>query len=111
MSDKERPTLTITPETCRAARSVLSLTIRELAFRAEVGPELVSRYENRLTRMKPVKMANVQEAFERAGISFLPPTRGAGPGLRVREPGAISSVVAAEPAVRNFVRQSPPTNH
>ena len=61
----------ITPEQCRAARGLLSISQQELAKMANVGLSTVRSFETE----KSIPIANnikaIQTAFENAGIKFI----------------------------------------
>jgi transcriptional regulator with XRE-family HTH domain len=68
----------------RAARVALDIPAAELAKRAGVSKRSLVRIE----ACEPVTLETslrVQKALEDAGVEFLPETKTAGPGLRVRK--------------------------
>ena len=76
--------MTISPEQCRAARSVLNLSQTELARAAGVGRSTVSDFEGASRRPNPANLAALRDALEAAGVAFIDPS-GGGPGVRLRE--------------------------
>jgi len=74
----------LTPEQCRMARAALQLGVRELAARAKVSPNTVTRIE-RGERTNASTIAVVRAAFEAAGVEFID-ANGGGPGVRLRSP-------------------------
>ncbi|ACB28458.1 helix-turn-helix domain-containing protein [Methylobacterium radiotolerans] len=73
----------LAPSTCKAARAGLDIPVRELARRADVSTNTLTRYENGAElRARTVKA--IQEALEAAGATFLADD-GQGPGVRLRE--------------------------
>lgn len=72
----------LTPEACRAARALLSLTVRQLGERAGIAFETINKFENG----RPMREANrdkLSEVFEAAGVEIL---NGNAPGARMRPP-------------------------
>lgn len=72
----------ITPSQGRMARAALQLGVREVAARAGVTPNTISRFENGADVMNATvrKLADVYSA---AGIVFLPAENNGGAGVRV----------------------------
>lgn len=76
----------MTPSTCKAARAGLDIGVRELAQRAEVSTNTVSRFETGgALQARTVKA--IQAALEAAGAEFLADD-GDGPGVRFRPQAA-----------------------
>jgi transcriptional regulator with XRE-family HTH domain len=74
----------ITRTQVRMARAALGWGVRDLADRAGVAPNTVSRFENGLgTNVATLKQ--IQSALEEAGIIFIPREGRAGPGVRLKE--------------------------
>jgi transcriptional regulator with XRE-family HTH domain len=66
------------------ARAALGWGVRDLAKRAGVAANTVSRFENGMgTNLTTLKQ--IQTALEEAGIIFIPGDTAAGPGVRFRE--------------------------
>lgn len=74
----------ISPEQCRAARTVLNLSQTDLARAASVGRSTVSDFEATARRPKPVNLAALRDALETGGVVFIDPN-GGGPGLRLQK--------------------------
>jgi transcriptional regulator with XRE-family HTH domain len=74
----------ITPLQIRMARAALGWGVRDLADRAGLAPNTVSRFENG-AGSRVDTLAQMQEVLERAGIIFVPADDHAGPGVRLRE--------------------------
>ena len=68
------------PVQCRMARVALGWGTRELAKRAEVSPDTIARLE-RGERLRETTVTSVKEAFEQAGLEFIP-ENGGGVGVR-----------------------------
>jgi transcriptional regulator with XRE-family HTH domain len=68
------------------ARAALEITISDLAERASVAPNTISRFEARKTVPIPATLAVLQSALEAAGVEFIPED-GGGPGVRLRKAG------------------------
>jgi len=75
----------MTPETCRAARSLLNLSQTELAARAKVSVVTLRNYEKGTTEAPSHKTwLAIKRALEQAGVQFID-ENGGGPGLRLRK--------------------------
>jgi transcriptional regulator with XRE-family HTH domain len=74
----------ITPSQIRMARAALRWSVRELAKRAGVAANTVSRFENGSGAMVDT-LGRMQDALERAGIVFISADQAGGPGVRLRE--------------------------
>jgi len=75
----------ITRVQIRMARAALGWGVRDLADRAGLAPNTVSRFENgRDARVDT--LAQMQDVLERAGIIFVPADDAGGPGVRLRKP-------------------------
>lgn len=73
----------MTPEQCRMARAGLGLSVRELADRAQVSTNTISRLEAG-EELKPRTMEAIQRALEVAGVEFIA-ENGGGAGVRLRK--------------------------
>lgn len=69
----------------RMARTALGWGVRDLANRAGVSPNTVSRFENGASARADT-LGLLQEILEEAGVVFVPADETAGPGVRLREP-------------------------
>lgn len=76
----------ITPEQCRAARQLINWTAIDLANASGVSAHAISNFERAQSVFRQDRMQAIVEAFEGAGIEFLPEARGKGEGVRLREP-------------------------
>ncbi len=75
----------ITPEQCRAARSLAGLTAEQLATSAGISHVTMKRFESGRT-MQADTVAAITAALQQAGISFLAEgqaSRGGGIGVRI----------------------------
>ena len=77
--------IALTPATCRAARSLIDMTQRQLADAAQVGLSTVKAFEGRQTAPMTNNLLAMQGALEAAGIQFIP-ENGGGAGVRLRKP-------------------------
>ena len=68
----------------KMARVALGWGTRDLARIANVSPDTVARLE-RGERLRDPTVAAIREAFEAAGIEFIP-ENGGGPGVRLKKP-------------------------
>jgi transcriptional regulator with XRE-family HTH domain len=74
----------MTPIQSKMARVALGWGIRDLAREADVSPDTIARFE----RGEPLKShtaRTIKEAFEGAGIEFIP-ENGGGVGVRLKKP-------------------------
>jgi transcriptional regulator with XRE-family HTH domain len=71
-------------ELLRATRLALNIGQRELAKRSGVGQRTVLRIERNDETVTPESHRRLQDAFEKAGVTFVPDDGVLGPGLRVR---------------------------
>lgn len=67
----------------KMARVALGWGTRDLARIANVSPDTVARLE-RGERLRDSTVAAIREAFEAAGIEFIP-ENGGGPGVRLKK--------------------------
>jgi transcriptional regulator with XRE-family HTH domain len=74
----------ITPSQVRMARAAVGWGVRELAEKAGVAVNTVSRFENNFGAMVDT-LARIQDALEKAGVVFIPADQTGGPGVRLRE--------------------------
>jgi transcriptional regulator with XRE-family HTH domain len=75
----------VIPAQCRAARALLDWTQDDLARSAEVGEVTLRQFERGVTEPRRAILKALQVALERAGIKFIGPNKGGGPGVRLRE--------------------------
>ena len=74
----------------RMARAALGWGVRDLADRAGLSPNTVSRFENG-AGARVDTLGQMQDVLERAGIVFVPADEHGGPGVRLREPRRLSA--------------------
>jgi transcriptional regulator with XRE-family HTH domain len=67
------------------ARAALGWGVRDLANRAGVSANTVSRFENG-AGARVDTLGLIQYALERAGIMFVPADEAGGPGVRLKPP-------------------------
>jgi hypothetical protein len=65
---------------CRAGRGLINMTVKDLAFRAQVATDTIVRLENG-AELKPRTVAALRQALETAGVEF---TNGDEPGVKLR---------------------------
>jgi transcriptional regulator with XRE-family HTH domain len=76
----------MTPEQSRAARGLVGWSVRDLAEKASVGVNTVSRFENSGEAMHST-VTKMQAAMEAAGVTFIPAggtSMDGGPGVRLK---------------------------
>jgi transcriptional regulator with XRE-family HTH domain len=76
----------IAPEQCRAARAMLGWSREDLARKSTVGYRTLVDFERGARQPYPRTIRDLQEALQTAGIEFLFPEDGRGPGLRMNAP-------------------------
>lgn len=80
----------MTPGQARAARALLKLSVRDVALRAKVTPNTVSRVEQDEAGPRgpqPVTVEAIRRVYETAGVEFIP-ENGGGAGVRLAKPNA-----------------------
>jgi DNA-binding XRE family transcriptional regulator len=79
--------LRLSPRLCRAARALVGLEQKDLAAASGVSKSTIGAFEIKEedARLKTVNNRALIEAFERAGLQFIP-QNGGGPGVRLRHP-------------------------
>jgi transcriptional regulator with XRE-family HTH domain len=75
----------ITAAQCRAGRALLKWSQRMLAKKSRVGVATIQNFEAEKTEPIAGTLILLRQAFEAAGIEFLPDDNG-GIGLRLRKP-------------------------
>lgn len=77
----------LSPRLCRACRAFLGWEQADLADASGVSKSTVGAFERREETARLTTMNNraLVEAFERAGLEFIP-ENGGGPGVRMRSP-------------------------
>jgi transcriptional regulator with XRE-family HTH domain len=73
----------ITRTQVRMARVALGWGVRELAARARLAPNTVSRFENG-SGARVDTLAQIQGALEKEGVIFVPADDSGGPGVRLK---------------------------
>lgn len=73
----------MTPAQCRMARGALDWTARDLAAKAEVGVNTVTRFEKGADTLSST-VTKMQSALETAGVIFIA-GNGDGPGVRLKK--------------------------
>jgi DNA-binding XRE family transcriptional regulator len=84
----------MTPEQCKMARAAVGLGVRELAEKADVSPNTITRLERGET-MQRRTTETIRVALETAGVEFIPTGHyqgEGGPGVRLRDSGAGTGV-------------------
>lgn len=80
-------TVRLTPRLCRAARALAGMEQNDLASDSDVARSTIGAFEIKDETARLSKRINrmLIEAFERAGLQFIP-ENGGGPGVRFRDP-------------------------
>ncbi len=76
----------ISPQQCRAARSMLGMHQEELCERSDVTIKTLSDFEKGKTKPYASTLQKLRSALEAAGVVFVDPN-GLGAGVRLRDPG------------------------
>ncbi len=71
------------PVQCKMARAGLDLSVRELAERARVSTNTVTRFENG-EPLRDRTLDTIRDVFTAAGVEFIP-ENGGGAGVRLRK--------------------------
>jgi|GEM_PF-2942173 len=79
---------------CGVARTILGLSVEQLAEKAGVAPDMIVRIEAGAL-LDDITLTKLQSAFEAEGIEF---TFGDRPGVKVRTLDGIIEVSAGRPA-------------
>lgn len=74
----------VTPAQCRAARALLDWSQEVLASRAGIGIVTVRQIEAGVTEPRRATLVVLRQAFESAGVEFIP-ENGGGPGVRLKK--------------------------
>jgi transcriptional regulator with XRE-family HTH domain len=69
----------------KMARAALGWGVRELASKAGVAANTVSRYENGADALGET-LERIERALENAGVVFIDQGDGGGPGVRLKDP-------------------------
>ncbi len=72
----------ISPSQCRMARAALSWTTHDLAAKARVSANTVSKFESGKVKPNPSTVAVIRRALEEAGVIFI--DSGEGEGVKLR---------------------------
>ena len=76
----------ITPLQVKMARAALGWGVRDLAKKADLTANTISKFENGSDVMVGT-LTKMQNALEEAGVIFLPADDTGGPGVRLRTAG------------------------
>ena len=74
----------MTREQVRMARAAVGWGVRDLAEKADVSANTVSRFENGSDALGDT-LTRIQRALEQAGVIFIDEDNHAGPGVRLRK--------------------------
>ena len=76
----------ITPLQVKMARAALGWGVRDLAKKADLTANTISKFENGSDVMVGT-LTKMQNALEEAGVIFLPADEAGGPGVRLKTSG------------------------
>lgn len=81
-------TVRLTPRLCRAARALIGMDQNDLASLSGVSRSTIGAFEIKDERARLMGANNraLIEAFEQAGLQFIPENEGGGCGIRLRLP-------------------------
>ena len=74
----------MTPAQCRAARGLLKWTQPELAKASGVSDVTIRKFENEQSTPQRASLKVIADAFEAAGVEFIP-ENGGGAGVRLQK--------------------------
>ena len=75
----------ITPEQCRAARSLVRMSQSDLAKAAAVAKQTLADFERGARQPYDRTLRDIVQALEAAGVELLPETAERGPGVCLRK--------------------------
>jgi DNA-binding XRE family transcriptional regulator len=73
----------MTPVQCKMARVGLGWGVRDLAQKAQVSTQTVTRFEKG-EELRPITLATIRKALELGGVEFIS-ENGGGPGVRMKK--------------------------
>lgn len=73
----------ITPRQSRAARALLGWTQVKLAAEADIGIDVVRRFERSESDTRGQAMISMEKALRRGGVKLIPPDDREGEGVRI----------------------------
>jgi ribosome-binding protein aMBF1 (putative translation factor) len=73
----------ITPRQCRAARALLGWTQAGLAKEADIGLDVVRRFERSESDTRSSGVIAIEKAIRRGGVELILPDEGKGEGVRI----------------------------
>ena len=78
-------TIRLTPRLCRAARALIGFEQKDLVAASGVSKSTIGAFEikDQSARLSTMNNRALVEAFEKAGVDFVP-ANGGGPGVRLR---------------------------
>jgi transcriptional regulator with XRE-family HTH domain len=79
---------TITPEQCRAARSLLGWSQEDLAAETAISRPTIAEFERGTRTPYPSNMAAIFKTFDKAGVAFIDDgaaSAGGGEGVRLKK--------------------------
>lgn len=77
--------MAITPDQCRAARTMLHWTQPMLSEAVGIARATIANFERGASTPHAGNLASLQAALEAAGIIFIEEDKTAGPGVRLRK--------------------------
>lgn len=72
----------MTPTQCRMARAATGWGVRDLAQKAEVSPQTISRLESG-EELKDATLSKIRQTIEAAGLKLIEPDSLGGEGVRL----------------------------
>jgi len=78
--------MSISPEQCRAARTLLRLSRHQLASFADVAERTIIDFERRARSPRQRTLADLRSELEYAGVVFFDPDEHGGAGVRLTDP-------------------------
>jgi predicted transcriptional regulator len=78
--------MSISPDQCRAARALIGLSRRKLAWFADVSERTIIDFERRARSPRQGTLADLRAELEDAGVVFIDPDEEGGAGVRLKDP-------------------------
>jgi predicted transcriptional regulator len=94
----------ITPEQCRMGRSALDWSQQELAKHARVARKTVADFELHATTPYARTLKDVIDVMTKAGVIFIDPVDGRGPGVSMTEELAVTNELKSTRPAENVVK-------
>jgi len=78
--------MSISPEQCRAARALIGLSRRQLAWFADISERTIIDFERRARSPRQRTLTDLRNELENAGVVFIDTDENGGAGVRLKDP-------------------------